>query len=169
MFPKCLPWTRARESNWYPCKSRNVLQTSRGIVFHILYPWNHLRNPGKQIDIPEKLGCRSGGNILHPRMTPNTSHNNKGKLWYPRRKASLHLSIHNMSLGKLGQSWFRVVVFFLRERYFHKNPRIYGDFRYFSPCNNIALIAHLWKASIGGCHRQRDGCECQGKGSFGCH
>ena len=51
-------------------------------------------------------------------------------------------TIHHMSRGKLGQSWFRVVLFYTRELYFHKNPWNYCDL-----CNNIAHIAHLWKAS----------------------
>ena len=83
-----------------------------GQVFHILYP--------------RKWGSRSGGTFYIPEwMTPNTSHNNKGKLCYDIPGEKPHYIYQYMAC--LGESWVNhefALFFFTRGRYFHKNPRI---------------------------------------------
>ena len=98
-------------------------------------PCNHFAKPTFSNFSPEKMGSRHGGTFYIPELQTTI----KGKLWMisPEKSITTSINTSHVSGGKFGQSWF-CVVFFKRERYFHKNPRIYGYFRYFPR----AIILH---------------------------
>ena len=127
------------------CRNDIFLTFPRTGFSHFISP-KPPQKPGEIDWYPRKCGSRSGGTFYIPEwMNPKTSHNNKGKLCYDIPGEKPHYIYQYMAC--LGESWVNheFALFFLRvDVIFTKIP----GFQIFSPCNNIAHIAHFWKASI---------------------
>ena len=107
------------------CRNDIFVTFPRTSFSHFISP-KPPQKPGEIYWYPRKWGSKSEGTFYIPEwMTPNTSHNNEGKLCYDIPGVKPHYIYQYMAcLGESCVNHDFALFFFTREHYFHKNPRI---------------------------------------------